>query len=587
MSAYSTKSVLFNGTTQYGTAGDVLGFEYNQPFSISFWFKATDAEAYPVSKLLGPTTYRGWGVALSTGKLGFSLVNDNGGGVMSQIITDATFNGGNWHHVVCTYTAATPGDAADMDIFVDGEDVPTSVLLNTLGSNTMVSAAPLNVAGRTDGSVLLDGSVDEVAVYDKALSAAEVSWIYNAGNTRDLEGAGSPSGLQSWWRMGEDAVGAVVPDQLGATGYAPLTTSIYIASDLPDRTEGGVFPDPLTIPPTGQAFTMGCWFRRSSSNTSTVLVSKCRGPGSGRTWQFRWYDHDTARVAWSDNNYDLQFRTVAVPSSFDGVWHLALMTYDGVNTANSKVYIDGVAYSAGGGGSWSGQAGGAANDGSFVVGGLWGGTNVEKNWYQGNVCHSFLYDKVLSQAEVTAIYGGGVPQDLSSVGPTANLKHWCAMGDGDALGSGNLIDLSSAGLDGTYVNGESGDFQNDVPMGGNPLTLVNSPTIQDEAPPGTQYDSEYVAAVEEDRLFEFSGFASGHDYDSDYWAGVPVYVEYYYMRGIDQTCPAIQQPAYVYWTAQDAPDWLATLLTPGDLPCGTDPSTDVVDINIAGRWQRE
>jgi len=59
---------------------------------------------------------------------------------------------------------------------------------------------------------------------------------------------------------------------------------------------------------------------------------------------------------------------------------------------------------------------------------------------------------------------------------------------------------------------------------------------------------------------------------------------YYRMRGIDQTCPAIQQPAYVYWTVQDEPDWLAALLSPSDLPCGSTPSTDVVDIQISGQW---
>ena len=64
-------------------------------------------------------------------------------------------------------------------------------------------------------------------------------------------------------------------------------------------------------------------------------------------------------------------------------------------------------------------------------------------------------------------------------------------------------------------------------------------------------------------------------------------VVYYKMRGIDQTCPPSQQPAYVYWVAEGAPDTTASLLTPGDLPCGSNPATDVVDIRVASTWESE
>jgi hypothetical protein len=62
-------------------------------------------------------------------------------------------------------------------------------------------------------------------------------------------------------------------------------------------------------------------------------------------------------------------------------------------------------------------------------------------------------------------------------------------------------------------------------------------------------------------------------------------VQHFRMRGIDSTCPAGQQPAYVYWNVEDAPDWTAALLSPSALPCGSDPLTDVTDIQIAASWQ--
>jgi hypothetical protein len=57
------------------------------------------------------------------------------------------------------------------------------------------------------------------------------------------------------------------------------------------------------------------------------------------------------------------------------------------------------------------------------------------------------------------------------------------------------------------------------------------------------------------------------------------------MRGRDVTCPAGQQPAYVYWVVTGAPDEGALEATVGDLICGTDPLTDIADIEVAFRWK--
>ena len=72
---------------------------------------------------------------------------------------------------------------------------------------------------------------------------------------------------------------------------------------------------------------------------------------------------------------------------------------------------------------------------------------------------------------------------------------------------------------------------------------------------------------------------------SDILGSVVTTTRYFRMRGIDQTCPVGQQPAYVYWTVEGVPDPIASQLTAMDLPCGTDPSTDVIDIHVAFAWR--
>jgi hypothetical protein len=73
----------------------------------------------------------------------------------------------------------------------------------------------------------------------------------------------------------------------------------------------------------------------------------------------------------------------------------------------------------------------------------------------GDMHDMAVYNKELSQAEVTAIYGGGVAPDLLSVGPTANLVGWWKC-SGDVYPT--LTDSSISGNDGDMVNMEAGDL---------------------------------------------------------------------------------------------------------------------------------
>ncbi len=66
---------------------------------------------------------------------------------------------------------------------------------------------------------------------------------------------------------------------------------------------------------------------------------------------------------------------------------------------------------------------------------------------------------------------------------------------------------------------------------------------------------------------------------------ITTFIEFFKMRGRDQTCPAGQQPAYVYWTVQDVADPTAAFAMASDLICGSDPLTDIVEIEVAMRWR--
>jgi hypothetical protein len=233
---FSSKSVIFDGLNEYVTMGDVLAavFEYNLPFSVSCWFKNSSAGNHLiVSKQDGGAAFRGWSIFINVSNIYFQMVSSSST-LRTEIRTSgALYSDGKWHHLVCTYSAATPGDVADMSIYVDGVLATPATVSNTLGSNTISNSAPFNISGRNNGETLFNGSIDEVAVYGKELSAGEVTWLYNFGNPRDLAGAGAPSDLVGWWRMGEGDTYPTLFDQAGHDGTMVNMESGDIQDDAP------------------------------------------------------------------------------------------------------------------------------------------------------------------------------------------------------------------------------------------------------------------------------------------------------------------------------------------------------------------
>jgi hypothetical protein len=364
MVKFSTRSSLFDGSTEYVTMGDVLGFEYDDPFSISCWVKTTDAEAYIVSKLLGSTTFRGYGIALSSGQIAFSLINDNGSTLKAQIITTATYNDDKWHHIVCTSSGS--GTVAGMVVYVDGVAVAVTTASDTLGGNTILNAASFNIGSRTDGSVLLAGRLDEVSVFDAELTPAEVTLLHNSHLPLNVADFGSaPSNLVGYWRMGEGTVVPHVPDVAPRVQHPPnndpnLTTALYLNSTIdPDSATNGYNQNAsfgnvaeMNFGPT-DPFTLGIWVRTNDIGTagnwantgSKTLFSKIAiawYAGTDEGWRF--YTHTGGNIGFvfgsSTSNY---IGVLSTDGGFcDGLWRLLTVTYDGSGSISGlKLFIDG------------------------------------------------------------------------------------------------------------------------------------------------------------------------------------------------------------------------------------------------------
>jgi hypothetical protein len=181
-------ALTFNGTSQYLTVPMVAGLR-TSTCSVAAWVKTTlddDETAIGFSKGSGYTD--GYTIELGT-NASAQLTNElitafrNVGGTYYQAgYTTATRSqllDGQWHHFVFT------GDGSSTKIYIDGTSRTVSIDNSDSGICTNnANIDTLRIGDQHTGGAegnFFNGSIDDLRFYNRALSAGEVSQIYNAG----------------------------------------------------------------------------------------------------------------------------------------------------------------------------------------------------------------------------------------------------------------------------------------------------------------------------------------------------------------------------------------------------------------------
>ena len=212
----------------------------NGPFSVEFWAKpaqtaALECPAASVEFISTPAAQRnGWlfyqgNSTLSDGN-GWLFRHYNSAGLTSLTTasTNLALDTTQWYHVVGTY------DGTNINIYVNGALGTSTPFTSQLRPNTN-SAIPLTFGARADGSAgyfTYGGLIDDAAVYDAALSAAQVLAHYQAGTNAapakpysQVILADSPAG---YWRFNEPADPPAA--NLGTLGSAGTGSYVYNAA---------------------------------------------------------------------------------------------------------------------------------------------------------------------------------------------------------------------------------------------------------------------------------------------------------------------------------------------------------------------
>ncbi|MHC4602581.1 MAG: LamG-like jellyroll fold domain-containing protein, partial [Planctomycetota bacterium] len=171
----------FDGINDYVDVGDPidesLDFGASDSFSISAWIKTnTDSPIVYKRRCGGPggVYYEGYNFQLRLEQLYFAMEDTSGSA--TAISGETVVADDQWHHVVAVRDTATD----ELYLYLDGSSDATPVTDPTTA--TLATSRSLHIGHRdttvSPGYFYCEGTMDDVRIYDRALSPQEIQELY-------------------------------------------------------------------------------------------------------------------------------------------------------------------------------------------------------------------------------------------------------------------------------------------------------------------------------------------------------------------------------------------------------------------------
>ncbi|MDG1808638.1 MAG: DUF1553 domain-containing protein [Pirellulaceae bacterium] len=162
--------------------GAAFDFDATKNFTVSAWVKPTQFGAI-VSRMDEAMAYRGFDMLLMpNGRMNVHLIHDwpsNG----TKITTRMPLPKDQWTHVVVA--VRTPGKAADIQVYMNGQKVPVAVNLDSLDGTT-ITDHPLWLGHRAQTTPFA-GLISDFRIWDTDLSAEDAKRLFQATLTRQIK----------------------------------------------------------------------------------------------------------------------------------------------------------------------------------------------------------------------------------------------------------------------------------------------------------------------------------------------------------------------------------------------------------------
>jgi hypothetical protein len=223
----NTYSLSLDGTDDYVALGNSSDLAPSN-ITVSLWFKASGTVGTFNYLFAREGALYGSYLLRYTSANKFNLFLSFGGGAnfRADITSGSTFTLTDWHHIAFTY------NQTNVKLYVDGVEEFSAAETRAIDYTPSTSYGTDNTyIGKGTFADNAEGLIDEVAIFNSALSGANISSIYNSGTPDDLSSY-SPVG---WWRMGDNdsGTGTTITDQGSGGNDGTLTNGPTFSTTVP------------------------------------------------------------------------------------------------------------------------------------------------------------------------------------------------------------------------------------------------------------------------------------------------------------------------------------------------------------------
>lgn len=155
-------------------AAHVGAFGFDDTFSCGAWVFAEGNQGGTIlSRMTDKPQADGYSLSLAGGKLQVNLVKRWLDDAL-RVESERPLPVDGWHHVMVTYDGTRVGES--VKLYVDGQPQPMRVMLDEL-NQTFQSTEPFRIGGGGGPEARFHGRIDDVCVYDRALSPGDVEFV--------------------------------------------------------------------------------------------------------------------------------------------------------------------------------------------------------------------------------------------------------------------------------------------------------------------------------------------------------------------------------------------------------------------------
>ncbi len=412
-----------NGSNQYVTIPDSPAL---RPANVSVdgWFNFSSNSGVIVlfAKPVGTGLQDSYQVFLNGGVLSAGI----GDSTSSDLATSSfTPTPGTWYHIALTY------DGSTLTLYVNDEVVASAATSRTIGydGHAFLIGADSN---NEQVSFFFPGLIDEVEIFDRALSADEIQSIYDAGSHGKCKPTclAPPSGLIDWW-PGDNTAADIEGNNNGT-----LKNGATFDNGKVDRAFGfngsNQYVD-VGLVDLPNTFSIDAWVNPNDTSTSPVIVGNDDAV-NGYLFEIL---SGGALYASVDNSGSVTQAFTNSSLVTTGSWHHVVVTYDG---SAFEFYVDGLAanpaFTSGSGGA-PGSSSASAKIGIFPP-------TANTNQFNGRIDEVELFNRVLTAQEAADLYSAGSAGKCKTVRFYVSNAAWIEKFDINGVDLGTFAD---SGLD--------------------------------------------------------------------------------------------------------------------------------------------